>query len=55
MGKSATSTEVPARPPANREVRKGVWRSEVGLLSLLFSSDEDGDEEDDDDGMVFWF
>ena len=27
IGKRARSTDVPANPPARREVRKGVWRS----------------------------
>lgn len=33
IGKRATSTEVPARPPAMREVRKGVWRSMLVVVA----------------------
>ena len=48
-GKRATSTEVPASPPAMREVRKGVYRSAVvddvvleeRLPLLSFSLEED--------------
>ena len=30
MGNRATSTEVPASPPATREIANGVWRSAGG-------------------------
>lgn len=35
MGNNATSTEVPASPPAMREVRKGVCRSVMVVVVVL--------------------
>lgn len=36
MGKRARSTDVPARPPATKEVRKGVWRSSEVMVLICW-------------------